>query len=135
LQNIYAYICCKPKRTTSLTSPLVNGAKIERMKKTYLMLLAAGMLSFTACNNSGEPESTEPETTEEAVTEEPAEAADEGAEATDLIAHVCNDHCTEEACHLHCGEEGHVCSDACNSEEGHDHGDETEAEEGGEAEG
>ena len=100
------------------------------------MLLAAGMLSFTACNNSGEPESTEPEATEEAATEEPAEAAaDEGAEGTDLIAHVCNDQCTEEACHLHCGEEGHVCSDACHSEEGHDHGDETEAEEGGEAEG
>jgi len=111
------------------------------------MLLAAGMFSFTACNNAGEPESTEPEATEEVAAEEVAEeVAEEAEETNELIAHVCNDHCTEEACHLKCGEEGHVCSDACHSEDGHDHGDEGahdhgdeetggETEEGAETEG
>ena len=46
--------------------------------------------------------------------------------------------CTEEACHLKCGEEGHVCSDACHASEehdGHDHGDGSDHDHGDEAEG
>ena len=97
------------------------------MKKVYLLLLVAGMFTFVACGG-GETEAT----TEEAATEE---AATEEAATEELAEHVCNDQCTEEACHFACGEKGHTCSDACHShEEGddHDHSGEEEADAGAE---
>jgi len=99
------------------------------MKKVYLLLLAAGMFTFVACNEGGgnsEGDATEAEEvveeTTEAATEEVAVEAEEAGE--ELADHVCNDNCTEEACNFACGEKGHTCSEACHSHEdgdGHDH--------------
>ena len=91
------------------------------MKKVYLLLLAAGMFTFVACNSGENKEGEESTTETEAVSEDATEDVGTPTEATEatgeqLVDHVCNDQCTKEACNLKHGEKGHACSEACHTE-------------------
>lgn len=93
------------------------------MKKLLMLLMVAGIFSLVACGPS-EEEKAAAEAEAAAAVEELFNGLEEAVEetTTELAAHVCTDKCTPEAHSYACGEDGHVCSDACHSEETEDDG-------------